>query len=326
MREYIEAGQYALQAFRGLNSLARTAEFIGSLAVLQLSNSIGVSHKLFANVRKIIMKNNWLRRVAQLPRLMRENFFLRRLYLPNLFYILFSNFQPLMRRVRKLPFHPGNGFLAEPQWNDWIRRLREQKAHYYASVYYNNDLWVGNLWNVQTGNGRWHYFLKDNLPLPKGKRILDLGANSGANSIQLLRAGARELVSVELKQDEIDLGRLLLRGFEWMDKRTYNLQFLSKNMNEIPSMDLGRFDMVMALCSLYYLSDEEMAKVTEHVGTITDTFVLECNTGNLERSETHLYRKASVEYAVDLLKGHGFPKVEVIRPKGYYRPLMIGRK
>jgi hypothetical protein len=131
---------------------------------------------------------------------------------------------------------------------------------------------------------------------------------------------------VELNQDQIGLGRLLLQGFERMDQRRYDLTYIHSNMNQITSMELGRFDMVMALCSLYYLTDEEMAEVTDHVAAITDTFVLECNTGNVERSETHLYQKASVEYAVALLEYRGFPNVEIIGPTGYYRPLVIGRK
>jgi SAM-dependent methyltransferase len=207
-----------------------------------------------------------------------------------------------------------------------ISVVRKQKTRVYAPTYFGAGLWLGKLWNVQTGYGRWNYILKDNLPSPTGQRILDLGSNNAHNSIQLLRKGAREVVAVEMNEKQIDLGHLLLEGFEWIDNKKYNFSYIHSNMNKIPNMDLGKFDMVMALCSLYYLPDEEMNKVVQYISTITDVFVLQCNRGNLERYDTHLFEKASLNYAINLMKNHGFSDIQVITPPGYYRPLVIGTK
>ena len=83
----------------------------------------------------------------------------------------------------------------------------------------------------------------------------------------------------------------------------------------------------MALCCIYYLDDEDIAVVARHLSTITDTFVLQCNTTvGIDRSDPHTYEKASVEYAKKILTDSRFSNIEVIAPPGYHRPLVIGRR
>jgi len=42
-------------------------------------------------------------------------------------------------------------------------------------------------------------------------------------------------------------------------------------------MNLGRFDLITAFCTLYYLSREAMAKTVRDLALLTDTLVLQCN-------------------------------------------------
>jgi hypothetical protein len=98
-------------------------------------------------------------------------------------------------------------------------------------------------------------------------------------------------------------------------------------MTEILNMELGTFDMVTAFCSLYYLDDETISRVIRHVSTLTDTFVLQCNEAtNIDRTDSHTYVKASVAYNRRALEDNGFPLVRTVAPKGYTRPMVIGRK
>jgi len=197
----------------------------------------------------------------------------------------------------------------------------------YAPVYFGNGLRIGDLWKNKVGYGRWHYILKQNLPSLLGKRILDLGSNNAFNSIQMLRSGAKEVVGIELNEKSIKQSIFTKKGFEWIDNRKYSFINIHANMKDIIDMNLGRFDLILALCSLYYLDDATISNLVQYISTITDVFIVQCNIQmNIDRSDPHTYEKASVEYNMQLLKDNGFPFIRLIAPYRYSRPLLIARK
>jgi hypothetical protein len=84
--------------------------------------------------------------------------------------------------------------------------------------------------------------------------------------------------------------------------------------------------MVSALCTLYYVGEQEMADTVRYLRTLTDLVVLQCNTDRLiNRTDEATFRKASLEFAIQLMEQAGFPDRQVIAPPGYSRPLVIGR-
>ena len=197
----------------------------------------------------------------------------------------------------------------------------------YAPVYFGAGLRAGPIWRVDNGFGRWHYILKHNYPPFVGKRILDLGPNNGHNAMQLLREGARAVVGVELDEAFIEQAKLVKAGYEWADNKTYDFTVIQSNMAEIPRLGLGEFDIVQALCSLYYLSEEQMNEVARFVGTISEYFLLQCNLqSDIGRDDAQTYEKATVEFAVALLEKNGFEVVKVVAPFRYARPLVLGRR
>jgi SAM-dependent methyltransferase len=230
--------------------------------------------------------------------------------------------------IVKFNLHFGTDYFT---YRDLRKRIgRRDVPHakdWYAPVYLGYGLRIGRLWDVELGYGRWQYILQSNLPPFAGKRILDLGANNGFNCIQLLRHGAREVIGVEMGEGQIAQGEFVKAAMEWSDNRRYNLRFIHSNMAEIPKMDLGRFDMAMALCSIYYLDDRTIGELLEHLNEISDKVVLQCNiANNIGRKCAGTYEKASVEYAKKSLGEHGFAKIRVIAPPLYFRPLVIGSK
>lgn len=196
----------------------------------------------------------------------------------------------------------------------------------YASVVIRDDIRWGRIWNTDVATGRWNYFLKHHLPIPEGGTVLDLGSNNGFNPLQMLRRGAATATAVEYNESIVHDGEFLKRAFEWLDNRTYDLRYIHGSFADLPRWDLGRFDMVSAFCSLYYLGDREMREIARHIRTLTDVFVLQCNTDRLiYREEKDQYRRATVEFAVDMLEVAGFTDRQIIAPPGYSRPLVIGR-
>jgi serine/threonine protein kinase len=222
-------------------------------------------------------------------------------------------------------------FGADALTHDRVRRLMKRRhrgdlGEFYAPVYIPGGLRFGAIWNVDVGYGRWHYLLAHSLPPLGGKRVLDLGANNGFNALQMLRSGARQAVAVEMDERVISQARFLKRLFEWADNTEYDLLWVHDNMSNVPVLELGRFDLVTALCSIYYLEDDQIAKLMRFLSGITETMVLECNTDRqIERALAQTYEKASVDYAVNVLERNGFAAVDVIAPSGYSRPLVIGR-
>ncbi len=206
------------------------------------------------------------------------------------------------------------------------KKIKEfSSADWYAPAYFGKGIYISRLWNTEIGDGKWRYILKDNLPPLEGKRVLDLGCNAGYLSTQLLRNGASEVIGIERDDFWITRAGFMKEAYEWADNCIYNLKVVKARIEDVPSMDIGAFDFVMALCCLYYMEGSDMRRLINHLTTITDTVVLQCNVNAAEHAPEILQR-ASVEYNTQLLKENGFPSVRVIAPKFYDRPFIIATK
>ena len=201
-----------------------------------------------------------------------------------------------------------------------------RSAPVYAPAVVREDIRWGNIWNTDVGIGRWNFIMKQHLPIPAGGSVLDLGSNNGFNPLQMLRSGAASAVGVEIDASAIEQGEFLKSAFEWLDNRAYDFRYIHGSQANLPAFGLPRFDVVTALCSLYYMSEPEMRALARYVRTLSDVLVLQCNTDRLiDRSDEDTFRKASIPFALDLLDQAGYPDRTVVAPPGYSRPLVIGR-
>ena len=209
-----------------------------------------------------------------------------------------------------------------------LRRIRRPVGTgFYSPLYAGAGIWLGKIWNPDLGMLRWRHMLAENLPIPRGGRILDLGANNGLNALQMLRAGAAEAIGVEIDPAAIEQGLFVKRIFEWADNRGYRFSYIRGSQADVASMGLGRFDLVTAFCTLYYLSAAEMATTVSDLLQITDTLVLQCNDDrSIERSQAETYTKASLAFNVELVRTNGFSNVKVVERRGSNRPLVIARR
>lgn len=157
---------------------------------------------------------------------------------------------------------------------------------------------------------------------------MDIGANNGFNALQMLRGGASEVIGVEIDKIQIEYGKLLKDAYEWVDGISYNFSYIQSDMKEIPQINnFGQFDIVTAFCCIYYLHDNDIYSLIKYLSTITSTLILQCNINtHLEREKESTFRKSSIEYNMELLKGNGFRNIKVIAPRKYQRPLIIGYK
>jgi SAM-dependent methyltransferase len=228
---------------------------------------------------------------------------------------------------QKFNAHFGTQKLTQRRVLGWTNRPPASLQRLYAPIHIEGGLNFGDIWRTDAGYGRWRYILRDSLPSVAGARVLDLGANNGFNAIQMMRVGAREVVAVERDDRAIAQARAVKELFEWADGRSYPLTYVREDIATLPRIDLGSFDLVTALCAIYYLSDEDIPRLVRHISTVTDMFVLQCNTDpSVHRSDQHTFAKASVAYAVAALQQNGFSSIRVVAPRGYSRPLVIGRR
>jgi SAM-dependent methyltransferase len=200
-------------------------------------------------------------------------------------------------------------------------------AEVYAPVVIRDDIRWGKIWNTDLGTGRWNFIMKDHLPIPRGGSVLDLGSNNGFNPLQMLRAGAASAVGIEIHEPAVEQAIFLKSAYEWLDNRSYDFRCILGSHGDLPSFGLPRFDVVTALCSLYYLPDAQVRDLVRYIRTRTEVLVLQCNTDRLidRGGAEETYRKASVEFAVEMLQQAGFTQRQIIAPPGYSRPLVIGR-
>ena len=207
--------------------------------------------------------------------------------------------------------------------------LAEQAAElngWYAPIDFGHGLTVGSFWSVDAGTGRWEFLNRRIVgPLVNGKRVLDLGSNNGIMPIMMLRAGAREVVGVELSPVNVETARLLHSIYEWRDMRRYALRLHTCDMLEILQADWGDFDVVTAFCSLYYLSAEKMAQVVRKAAELAPVMIVQANTKSRSKGGNRKAEKASVPFLKNLLEDNGFPSVEIFAPTNYPRPLLVGR-
>jgi 2-polyprenyl-3-methyl-5-hydroxy-6-metoxy-1,4-benzoquinol methylase len=86
----------------------------------------------------------------------------------------------------------------------------------------------------------------------EGKRVLDVGCGMGRNPYWMLRAGAREVVAVDVDDQSLASARKNLASFA-------NARVEKRSAYELSPADLGTFDRVTCIGVLHHLADAQEA-------------------------------------------------------------------
>ena len=188
----------------------------------------------------------------------------------------------------------------------------------YAPIDFGCGLTVGQIASTDSGTGRWDFFNSRIVtPIVAGKRVLDLGSNNGSLPLMMARAGARQVVAVEFTPQIAEFARLNARILAWRDMRPYEIDVLTGDMRIFLTQDLGTFDVVTAFCSLYYLPEEDMARIIHKAASMHAVLILQANEAidNLPAKTLDLHR---------LMRENGYGEIDVHTPAGFARPLLVG--
>ena len=189
----------------------------------------------------------------------------------------------------------------------------------YAPIDFGAGLTIGRIASTDSGTGRWEFLNRRIVaPLVQGKRVLDLGSNNGSLPLMMLRAGAREVVGIEYTPAIADFARLNARILSWRDVRPYRIDIVTGDMRLFLTEDLGGFDVITAFCSLYYLPEDDMARIVEKAAMMNAVLILQANDAveGLPGTAGVLHR---------LMNDHGYHNVTIHAPDGYLRPLLVGQ-
>lgn len=185
------------------------------------------------------------------------------------------------------------------------------------------------------GVPKFEFIVRRNLPPIQGARILELGCNCGVIALHMSQLGAAEVVGIDSERTWPgwrEQAQFVKEALEWRRGVACNVRYVDADVATLPSLELGRFDAVMALNSLYYLSEADIERVMRHVSTISDVFLIQCNTGD----HPTLGRRPHPAYMAEALRRNGFPATHIdapwdrprrrVIPQRYIRPVVVGRK
>jgi SAM-dependent methyltransferase len=184
------------------------------------------------------------------------------------------------------------------------------------------------------GLSKWNYIVKKHIPDVVGKRILDLGCSNGLFSIELARMGAREIIGIDRNveihhrstdtpppQDVIAQAMFVKKAFELLDEVEYPITYIAHDIGNLQNLELGQFDLILALCVVYHELDKMPVLVRKLAG-MTDHLILQSSQGHTGE----LGKCADKMRNAEVLLESGFTYVDINAPSGYQLPVIVGRK
>jgi len=149
----------------------------------------------------------------------------------------------------------------------------------------------------------------------EGMRILDLGCNAGLFCVRSALMGAKEVIGVDYtgwrKDWDFEEQQVFVKQyFENKYNRSLPIQYLSGRMEDVlEEVDLGHFDFVYGIASLYYTTNHE--GIVRSISKITDKAIIRLREKNRINRFTSLFEK------------YGYRQDIVIREKWWEK---LGRK
>ncbi len=181
---------------------------------------------------------------------------------------------------------------------------------WYQEVDFSNGVVAKSSHSTLSGEYAWQY-IKPFLPNLESKRVLDLGSNAGLFSIRCAQLGAKEVIGIEREAKHLRQCNFLKEYF-----KTKNVKFINSNLEDLPNMDIGKFDVVLAIAVLYWVGRSGVAKGThynkpyrdrekkfiDHLVTLSDIFIV--------RTRGRKYNNS--EYYGKIFDNHGFSITELV--------------
>jgi ubiquinone/menaquinone biosynthesis C-methylase UbiE len=196
--------------------------------------------------------------------------------------------------------------------------LPEQTADVYSSLWKDFDTQTLTDESLQLLKGRLpQEFLAANVA---GNRILDMGCGSGRYSIALARAGAKEVVGIDLKRKSFAVAKA------WCQQHRLAVTFSEANFHDLPFAD-GSFDFVFCNGTLHHSSSitrglAELARILKSSGK---AFLYLYGAGGIfwttRVALRKIFKRIPINYTKMVLRTIGMPANRFIFCDTWYVPL-----
>ena len=174
---------------------------------------------------------------------------------------------------------------------DHARNWVKSRSWYQTIDFGDNIISKGCDW---CGDPAWSNIVKFLPESLEGKRVLDLGCNAGLFCVRSALMGAKEVIGIDYtgwrpKWDFQEQQRFVKQFFEWKCGRSLPITYISGKMEEIlKEQDLGYFDYVYGIASLYYTEDPK--GTVEEISKINDRAIVRLRDANRIAQFTKLFK------------------------------------
>lgn len=206
-----------------------------------------------------------------------------------------------------------------------LKKIEELKP-WYQNINFNDEVSAVSSHSKLSGEYAWGY-IKQLLPESlEGKRVLDLGSNGGLFSIRCAQMGAGEVIGIEREHKHLRQCAFVKEYFN-----TPNVKFLNHGLENLASLNLGKFDIVLAIAVLYWVGrgggvsrghhyDEvyrnNELRFIDYVTTLSNCFVV--------RARGKQYN--SSEYYGEIFNNRGFDMERLINEDTGTHEMMLFRR
>lgn len=195
----------------------------------------------------------------------------------------------------------------------------------YAPFYLGYGLRIGNIFDLSRGQGKYDFIVKNVFKGVKKNSVVSFGANNLCIELNLLRDGTESIVAFELDEDFIDQANFLILASEWLNGMRPRIDLHNESFLNVTTLNI-KFDVSLALNSIYYLESHEIYNIINWVRAQSKVVLLQANNSrNIGRASEDDYRKASFDFSLKILQNNNFKAINVYKPVGYSKPIVQGR-
>lgn len=226
----------------------------------------------------------------------------------------------------KFNYFFNGGVLSEREFRRAMSTLLREREELRATrIHYGFGYVSQHQGSLEKGSGQWH-LVRRLLPDPAGRHILSLGCDGGLSSLEMLRAGARQVTMYEPDPTLARYVRLSHQWFEFIDNRQYPaFQLLQGSIVEAGARDWPDYDIAMALGGFNSLSEEALGRLVARLGQTIETLVVRAGVPRDPDTGAPI-EQSSLPFLRKLLARSGYPHQRVFERPFDERPLLIGRR
>jgi hypothetical protein len=193
----------------------------------------------------------------------------------------------------------------------------------YAPYSIGFGLHTPGLYDRNVGFGKYFYSIESEVKQTHAKSILSMGTNNSCIELMIARKLKCEITSIESDKENVAQAQFFLEASEWAENKDIKLKIILGDMGD-PSNLKSNYDLIMALCSLYYLGQEEMIKMLNLIQKTSKFILLQANNAKeIGRENSNEYRIASSSWQIKKLNDLGYQIIRVNEWKNYSRPTIL---